>query len=215
MPYGMDPINLQLFREVQRDKEIAGTAGYAEEAERALARARSLCRRAATADCDTALQKYYELRMAQKNDDESPLHEKLLRLVGKRYKLPSTVGFRQTCSGRLSCAMRKTTALESCSACRESSRCSGRRSSEMRTTTERRCRSTTPSRLGTYQFDAPYPLTFPSSRTFHVKCLCHIPVLLASTSILKQTDTMIRKIEKNQLSREDSVSHNNEGSLTH
>uniref|UniRef100_A0A0N5BPI7 DUF1604 domain-containing protein n=1 Tax=Strongyloides papillosus TaxID=174720 RepID=A0A0N5BPI7_STREA len=81
MPFGMEPVNVQLFRENEQENAIEGTFSSEEKVRKAKEKAKVICRKGPTQECDEALEKYYSLMSEDVNDKEMPLFEKLVKLT--------------------------------------------------------------------------------------------------------------------------------------
>ncbi|KAK0429276.1 hypothetical protein QR680_011289 [Steinernema hermaphroditum] len=81
MPYGMEPVNIQVVQERERDNALGGSINSDDPLAEALAGAKKLCAKAATVRCDEALQHYYKLRAKQAAEEEAPVVEKMFKLA--------------------------------------------------------------------------------------------------------------------------------------
>jgi len=79
MPLGMDPINFQLIRAREKLNELQ-TSPDSESVEEAYSKMRRECKFEATVNCEESMRRYYEIKMKDEEEAESPIHEKLLKL---------------------------------------------------------------------------------------------------------------------------------------
>ena len=79
MPLGMDPINFQLIRAKEKFNELQ-TSPDSESVEEAYSKMRKDCKFEATANCEESMRRYYEIKIKDEDEAESPIHEKLLKL---------------------------------------------------------------------------------------------------------------------------------------
>ena len=79
MPMGMNPINFQLIRANEKTRELQTTD--VESLDAAYKSVKKLCQFEATAECEEAMRKYYDLKIKHEEEEEAPAHEKLFKLV--------------------------------------------------------------------------------------------------------------------------------------
>uniref|UniRef100_A0AC35UIJ1 Uncharacterized protein n=1 Tax=Rhabditophanes sp. KR3021 TaxID=114890 RepID=A0AC35UIJ1_9BILA len=80
MPFGLEPVNIQLFRENERENSMEGAFSAEDKVKSSLDRARRLCRSGITADCNAAFEEYYLIKNAAIDENEAPIHEKILKM---------------------------------------------------------------------------------------------------------------------------------------
>lgn len=83
MPMGMEPINLQVMQERERDNEMGAAMSVDDQISMALRRARRHCKEGPTMKCDEMLREYYRMKTEASEEEERPLLERLLKMVGQ------------------------------------------------------------------------------------------------------------------------------------
>uniref|UniRef100_A0A914E9M1 Uncharacterized protein n=1 Tax=Acrobeloides nanus TaxID=290746 RepID=A0A914E9M1_9BILA len=81
MPYGMEPFNIQVMQERERDNEMGAAVGMEDRLEMALKRAKRMCKAGPTEECDEMLREYFRMKTEATEEEEAPLLEKLLKLT--------------------------------------------------------------------------------------------------------------------------------------
>uniref|UniRef100_A0A0N4ZEZ9 MIF4G domain-containing protein n=1 Tax=Parastrongyloides trichosuri TaxID=131310 RepID=A0A0N4ZEZ9_PARTI len=81
MPFGFEPVNVQVFRENEQENAIEGTVLSVNEVRKAKEQAKIVCKQGATAECNRLLEKYYTLKSETMHEEDSSLFEKLVKLT--------------------------------------------------------------------------------------------------------------------------------------
>lgn len=81
MPFGMEPVNVQFFRENEQENAVEGAFSSEGKIMKAKEEARIICKKGPTKECDEALEKYYILMSDNVNEKEASLLEKLVKLT--------------------------------------------------------------------------------------------------------------------------------------
>uniref|UniRef100_A0A7E4UW08 DUF1996 domain-containing protein n=1 Tax=Panagrellus redivivus TaxID=6233 RepID=A0A7E4UW08_PANRE len=80
MPMGMDPINFQLMRAVEKTRELDTAPEEVMTADEAYSDMKVKCRLEADSGCEEAMRRYYDLKLDQSIEESAPVHEKLIKL---------------------------------------------------------------------------------------------------------------------------------------